>query len=54
MALEELVLKLIIDQFCGRVVITLDFIADDILLMFYLCGRVDTVEDDICQQVDGF
>ena len=52
--MEKLVLKLIIDQFCGRIIITLDFVADHILLVFYLCGGVDTVEYDIRQQVDGF
>ncbi len=52
-SLKELVFKLVVDQFCGCVVIAFDFIADDVLLVFDLRSGIGAVEDDVCQQVDG-
>ena len=51
--LEEDILKLIVDQFGGRVVITLYFIADDLYFLVYFMLWILAVEDDICQHIDG-
>ena len=53
MVIEKDILEFVVDQLCGRVVITLDFIADDINLMFDFMMRVLAVEDDVRQQVDS-
>ena len=50
---EYHVLKLVVYEFGWRVVITLDFIADDVSLMANLLLWVDTLEYDVRQQVDG-
>ena len=51
MALEDQILKLVIDQFGGGVVVTLDFIADDLHLLVYLMLGIQAVEDNVCQQI---
>ena len=53
MALEENILEFVIDKFCWRIVITLDFIADDLHFLVNLLLRILAVEDDIRQYVDG-
>ena len=52
-SLKQHILEFVVDKFRGRVVITLDFIADDINLMFDFMLRVLAVEDDVRQQVDS-
>ena len=48
MALEDQILKLVIDQLCRRIIITLDFLANHLHLLVNLMLRILTVEDDIC------
>ena len=50
MPLEEDILKLVVDQLGRRIVITLDFIANDLYLLVDFMLRILTVEDDICQK----
>ena len=53
MTLEKQVLKLVVDQFCRRVVVALYLVADDLHLLVNLHLRILAVEDDIRQQFDG-
>ena len=46
-------LELVEDQFGGRILITVDFIAYYLYLLVYLRLRVDTVEHDVGEQVGG-
>ena len=52
-SLEEDVLKLIVYQFSWRVVVALDFIADDLHLLVYLLLGIGGVEDDVGEEVHG-
>ena len=52
MAVEEQVLKVIVDKLCRRVVITLYLVADNLYLVGYLSLGISAVEDDIGQQVN--
>ena len=54
MVIEKDILEFVVDQLCGRVVITLDFIADNLYLLVNLMLGILAVEDDICQYIDGF
>ena len=51
--LEELILKLVVNEFGRRIVITLDFIADNIHFMHQFLGRIGAVENNIRQQIDS-
>ena len=53
MSLKQHILEFVVDEFCGRIVITLDFIADDINLMPDFMLREFTAEDNVRQQVDS-
>lgn len=45
-------LELVIDQLGGRVVVTVDFIGNDVDLAVYLTLRINTMEYDVGQEVD--
>ena len=51
MSFEEDILKLVVDQFGGRVVVTLDFITDHLHLLVDFRLWILTVENDVCQHV---
>ena len=53
MVLEKDILELVVDQFCWRIVITLDFIADNLYFLVNLMLGILAVEDDISQYIDG-
>ena len=53
MALKEDILEFIVDEFCWRIVITLDFIAYHFDLFINLLLRILTVEDNIRQHIHG-
>ena len=53
MSLEEHVLKYVVDEFCRRVVIALYFVAYHLNLLVDFCLWIETVEDDVRQQVYG-
>ena len=53
MALKNHIFELIIDKLCGRVVIALYLVTDDVYLMGQLLFRIDAIENDIEQQVDS-
>ena len=51
MTLKEYVFEFVVDEFRWRIVITLDFIADDFHLLVDLLLWILTMEDDIRQHV---
>ena len=53
MTFEEDILKLVVDQFGWRVVVTLDLIADDFHFLVDLLLWIQAVEHDVCQHIDG-
>jgi len=52
-AAEDDVLKLVVNQLRGRVVVALYFVADDLNLLVYFRLRVRAVQHDVGQQVNG-
>ena len=50
---EEDILKLVVDEFCRGVVITLDFIADNLNLFLDLMLGILTVEDNVGKHIDS-
>ena len=50
---EEDILKLVVDEFCWGVVITLDFIADNLNLFLDLMLGILTVEDNVGKHIDS-
>ena len=53
MALEDFVFKLIVDKFCRRIIITIDFIADNVYFVSDFVIRILTAENNIAKQVDS-
>ena len=53
MSFEEDILELVVDQFGGRVVVTLDFITDHLHLLVDFRLWILTVENDVCQHING-
>ena len=53
MVREQQILEFIEDKLCGRVVITLDLIANYLFLHFQLSLRIGAVEDNVGQEADG-
>ena len=53
MTLEEQVVKVVVDEFGGRVVIRFYLIAYHFHLFVYLALRINAVKDDVCEHVNG-
>ena len=51
MSAEYQILKLVVDEFGGRVVVALYLVSDDLHLLVYLALWIDRVEHDVGEQV---
>ena len=53
MIFKDNILEFIVNKLCWRIVIALDFIADDLHFLVNLLLGIQAMEDDIRQHVDG-